>query len=269
MSGFLAGLVARNTGTSTAIRPHVASVFESPTERRLSMIDSPDVPEADLSRQAPERDSSSKATSTQTRDTSVRATPSRATDLPIADQRTLPPIAPATSSGLTPQPAALFIGEARQPADTEPRLRQSSEPDQIRIGRLVEAMPAAQLSRESPIRTTDDRVAATAIDDEPSVRPIDEGRGLVVAPDIGARIASELQRALSGRQSKPSRRSDERVGTSELKHGVRSEQQINVTIGRVEVRATPETRPANRAKAASPVMTLDEYLTRGSRGAGR
>jgi hypothetical protein len=41
---------------------------------------------------------------------------------------------------------------------------------------------------------------------------------------------------------------------------------IHVTIGRIEVRATPETPPARKAPAA-PVTGLDEYLrSRAKRG---
>lgn len=35
---------------------------------------------------------------------------------------------------------------------------------------------------------------------------------------------------------------------------------IQVTIGRIEVRATPEPPAARKAHAATPVTSLDEYL---------
>jgi hypothetical protein len=42
---------------------------------------------------------------------------------------------------------------------------------------------------------------------------------------------------------------------------------IHVTIGRIEVRATPETPPARKAHPAAPVTGLDEYLrSRAKRG---
>lgn len=270
MTGFLAGLVARNAGTSTAVRPRVASVFESATDRRLSMIDSADMHETDLSPEALERDSSSRATSPDSRDIAASATASRPAGLPIEDRRTTQPIQPAPSSGPPLLPAALSTGAAGQAADTGVRPRRSSEPDQIRIQRLVETGPAFQPSREPPTSVTEGHGTTTAVDDEPSVRrSSEEERGLLVAPDVSAQIASELQRALSGRDSKRNHRPDERARSVEPNAEVRAEQQINVTIGRVEVRATTETRPPNRVKAPSPVMSLDDYLTRGARGAGR
>ena len=45
---------------------------------------------------------------------------------------------------------------------------------------------------------------------------------------------------------------------------------IQVTIGRIEVRATPPPAPPpQRQRSASPVMSLDEYLRQRARGGGR
>ena len=45
---------------------------------------------------------------------------------------------------------------------------------------------------------------------------------------------------------------------------------INVTIGRIEVRATPAPRaPARERQAARPAVDLEEYLRQRSRGEGR
>jgi hypothetical protein len=42
---------------------------------------------------------------------------------------------------------------------------------------------------------------------------------------------------------------------------------IHVTIGRVDVRATPQQQPVSRGHSASPVMSLDEYLRQRRAGA--
>lgn len=44
---------------------------------------------------------------------------------------------------------------------------------------------------------------------------------------------------------------------------------IQVTIGRIEIRATPASPPKKEARATSPVMSLDEYLRRRSPGGSR
>jgi hypothetical protein len=41
---------------------------------------------------------------------------------------------------------------------------------------------------------------------------------------------------------------------------------IHVTIGRIEVKATPPTAAPKRRASASPTMSLDEYLRRRSGG---
>lgn len=43
---------------------------------------------------------------------------------------------------------------------------------------------------------------------------------------------------------------------------------INVTIGRIEVRATTPTTPPRKQPSAKPLMSLDEYLRRRTRGGG-
>lgn len=47
-----------------------------------------------------------------------------------------------------------------------------------------------------------------------------------------------------------------------------SEPTVHVTIGRIEVRATPQQTSTSRARSASPVMSLDEYLRRRSKRGG-
>jgi hypothetical protein len=47
-----------------------------------------------------------------------------------------------------------------------------------------------------------------------------------------------------------------------------SEPIIQVTIGRIEVRAMSQPAPPTRERSASPVMPLDEYLRRRSRRGG-
>jgi hypothetical protein len=43
---------------------------------------------------------------------------------------------------------------------------------------------------------------------------------------------------------------------------------IHVSIGRIEVRATPPAVPAQKPRSAPPVMSLDDYLKRHTRGGG-
>lgn len=47
-----------------------------------------------------------------------------------------------------------------------------------------------------------------------------------------------------------------------------SEQTVNVTIGRIEVRASKESAHSTKPSSPSPVMSLEEYLRNRARQAG-
>jgi hypothetical protein len=47
------------------------------------------------------------------------------------------------------------------------------------------------------------------------------------------------------------------------------EPSVHVTIGRIEVRATSESKQVGRPRTASPVMSLEEYLHRRTQRGGQ
>jgi hypothetical protein len=88
--------------------------------------------------------------------------------------------------------------------------------------------------------------------------------GQLISPTLPAELRmSEL--ALAAR---PARRPREEMGASATSAPT-AEPTVQVTIGRIEVRASKEKSNSSRATAASPVMPLDEYLRKRAQRAGQ
>lgn len=74
-------------------------------------------------------------------------------------------------------------------------------------------------------------------------------------------VRKELLRPITGPRLPPSRRSQLRAANT-----LPSEPTVQVTIGRIEVRATPPASPMNVARPAAPKMSLEDYLKTRSGG---
>jgi hypothetical protein len=95
-----------------------------------------------------------------------------------------------------------------------------------------------------------------------------EDRGLLVPSRLGARIAADLQSSVSAANVRSRDRGPGPQRAAESSH-TSAERNVQVTIGRIEVRATGADKTAVRERSASPVMGLDEYLKRQTRRGGQ
>jgi hypothetical protein len=161
-------------------------------------------------------------------------------------------------------------GERRTPSELEPR-----EPS---VRESVEAQRPSNVVRPVPTPTPARREAADAPrthDEELSFLRNESARG--------RERGRQREDAGESNAARQSQRGRESPGTIEPRHAPRRERQasardakreraevaptINVTIGRVEVRATQGTPPApRRAETAAPRMSLDDYLRRRRNG---
>jgi hypothetical protein len=87
-----------------------------------------------------------------------------------------------------------------------------------------------------------------------------EHRGLVLPPRGAAQLADQMKNAVSAINAgyNAPKRGKENASSAPAE----PEPSVHVTIGRIEVRATSENRPVSRSGAASPVISLEEYLHR-------
>jgi hypothetical protein len=83
---------------------------------------------------------------------------------------------------------------------------------------------------------------------------------LALLPKVAAVLASQMKNADLTMNAGPGVTRRETSGTSSPVSATASEPSVHVTIGRIEVRATSEAKPAGPRRVASAVMSLDEYL---------
>ena len=89
-----------------------------------------------------------------------------------------------------------------------------------------------------------------------------EHRGLVLPPGIASELTAQMKNAASAINTGINASARDNMKTDSSTLAAESEPTIHVTIGRIEVRATSESGPASRTRAASPVISLEEYLHR-------
>ena len=275
MSDFLSRLAERSTGTPPALRPRVPSTFEPwPAVDPGSEMPTPAAPP---SAAQPARAGAPPpvATARPTRELrSASVAPSRTAwpptpaDAPDGDDRPLEattsrthspapaPLAPALSAAATgpgadapprtvPAPASRHGAPDHSPEPAGPARQTRAAAASSRQARRQASAPpaperAAPAAAPAPVAA---RAAAHAPRDEDAVAPSREA-----ASPSADRPAGVVGRRRSGPASTPGR-----AGEGTLT--------VEVTIGRVEVRAAPAPPPhAARRPAPGPRVTLDEYL---------
>lgn len=155
-------------------------------------------------------------------------------------------------------------GGAPPPRETQQTAARGNEPAP-RTPTYVRPVPALPLARGEAAATP------RASDEDSSLARAETTRAHEPphARDDAAET-HDLRRARRGRESsgtiepQPARRRARQAAADEVRRGpAQAQPTINVTIGRVEVRATPAPAPApRRAESASPRMSLDDYLRR-------
>jgi hypothetical protein len=98
-----------------------------------------------------------------------------------------------------------------------------------------------------------------------------EQRGLVLPPNLPSELTAQMKNAAWAMGVGPGTPARERAGSTLPAPAIAAEPSVQVTIGRIEVRAVSErgSKPAGRSRPASPVMSLEEYLHRCAQRGGR
>jgi hypothetical protein len=175
------------------------------------------------------------------------------------------PRVPASAEGPQPSPEI-------RPAAIQRQTRAASPPSESQIspGRAVEhetpdRRPSENKASESLIRTV--KAGSQPSDSTPTSHLPDE-RPATPRVETSPRAAEHLLLPVSSIiQPRPESRSrDARSGFPFSQPSV-PEPVIQVTIGRIEVRATSQAQPAQKARSAPPMLSLDEYLRQKRKGA--
>jgi hypothetical protein len=183
-----------------------------------------------------------------------------------------------------PKPADASRSESVRPASSEPRMPDhGSEPPSRPV--IVRVSPAlAESTQASPVES--DRRAEPSGAPPPFERPHDDARLELLAP--APNRSGDAPRPPGPRGTAPADSSRSVVQSTpaiplgpaprllptivreprELRRrsAARDEATIQITIGRVEVRAVSDARPTRAPRVSTPMLTLEQYLERrGSR----
>jgi hypothetical protein len=255
MSGYFANLVARSSGTAEVIAPRVTSLFE-PVRPNWA------APAWEASREGEERDEGPSEHEFEI----FQDAPSEAAIERSARRPRIPaPRHPAESVRVELEPAASSVNERPRNKRADKGEPEAEEPATARQARQVHPLirPAAASTPPKPhIGPLAPSVALAESDGAASHR-----EAMAPLPEMDrAAVASTLTSAPFGPGLTPRSRFDP-LPVGQAQNGI--EPAVHVTIGRIEVRAIPEQAPRRRERPASPVMGLEEYLTRRRPGGSR
>jgi hypothetical protein len=260
MRDFLASIAMRSTPSPEVIQPRTPSLFEprGPSAAMLAIATSPDRPPQDEHVTGTRRESIREALP----DLQRKAAP----ELAVAQRISGDPEPqngnpqPATSKSVDSihhEAAALNQAPVSPPVPslTPPSNSQPHRSRVMRIESVVEepsnTLPAAKHPpREVELRH--DRIA-------PPARENDTPGATRVESQIPTEYLARLVRSMIPSRMEP--RSNAREADP-YGRATSSEPAVQVTIGRIELRAATPPIAAGKQRAASPVMSLDEYLTR-------
>jgi hypothetical protein len=186
--------------------------------------------------------------------------------LPVVHSRTdgSPDFRPAAPQ--TPESAKRVQPSAFRPV--EPQL-DPVRPQMRPAMQALQQPPRQTPPRESPLAAMPGQVDRGAIPAAPKILPVEPVRHERPTPRLDSSPSApdrNLPLAKSPSAIEPrvtSRPEDPRRGDSSRRSEARSpasETVVNVTIGRIEVKAAAQQSPPAKGPSASPVMLLDEYL---------
>jgi hypothetical protein len=264
MSGFLSNLLARSRGTAEVVRPRLSSLFE-PADSNWSGTALEDMSEAfdeaptpvgapapgePLGAPEPGKVVHRKTLELETPlqvETSSRVEPIKA-EAPgpgWLQPLQLKGMAPTQLSPATPN-APMAERRARVPELREPSRTTPVPAPPVALARKRESVPPTQpwLEAQPPRDSTRLR--------EGTLTPAQKVSGVRDQPPL----------------TPPAQRPRFQPLPSQLRPAV-SEPAVQVTIGRIEVRAVTEAGPRKQERAASPVMSLNDYLKTRAGGGNR
>jgi hypothetical protein len=268
MTDFLTSLTARSFGTETAIRPRVASLFEplrngdaalrepatNPIETTIAReVEVQSDGERKRSRSAPALREDVKASDAKR---SADATSVPAVVSPPRDDSERPRTT-APAEGTTEKEDTVVAAKGR------PRREMHSQEENAN-----ESEPALRSDSEDGTqkRVSTKAAAASVIRDESSEN---DHRGLVLPPKVFPELTAQMKNAALAMNVGPGTLKREKAESAWPALAAEPGLSVHVTIGRIEVRATSESKQVGRPRTASPVMSLEEYLHRRTQRGGQ
>jgi hypothetical protein len=262
MTDFLTSLVARSLGTETTIRPRVASLFEPTRHGEVTLREGPaaESAEAAIANEVEVSPDSGRKMSSST--PAMREGRRLRDGKYWEDERPVAATVPQVRAGSEPRTMTVPAYETREKENKviAARARPGKTP-LAEKGPVNEPEPVLRSDSESgmakrrPARAPDISAIRNEIDDKGH-------RGLLLPPKASTALMAEMKAtasALNGGLGAPKR---EKAGIASPARDAEPEPIVHVTIGRIEVRAASESKPVGRPRAASPVMSLEEYLHR-------
>jgi hypothetical protein len=273
MTDFLTSVTARSFGAETAIRPRVASLFEPVRNGDTALRDAPqEEPGAAVvaseveaaSRGAPKtlNEDPTSAVVSQPQLTSARRNTFVPDDTTIEKVAKIRPHGTLASSD-PENPIGPNHSSMPPRENLEAEMATEGRPQRTQLFQAVSSnvsQPASS-SRSDVEDETPKRVSARVLPSPTYDEPFDPNhRGLVLAPKIVDVLAARMKNAaasMNASSSGPARKKRDYASPA-----ANPEPSVHVTIGRIEVRATSESKHVGPARAASTVMSLEEYLHR-------
>lgn len=255
MMDFLTSVTERSFVAETAIRPRVASLFEPVERANVPCIEKPPAGRVEMTvageiavESGREPKISSPAPALQEHGKVNDANFARPVSLVVS-----PPPMNSEHARTSSSSEETRDGEAVPVALKKPerQTRRSQEDQSAREPELREDVEKSV--RERPLARVP--MTTNAREEAQKVR-----RGLVLPPKTASELTAQMKTAASamnaGNAAMEKQRDASPVAMPE------QEPSVHVTIGRIEVRATSESKQVSRPRSVSPVMSLEEYLHR-------
>ena len=270
MTDFLTSLTARSFGAETAILPRIASLFEPVRIGDAAPGEAPaaEPVETSITREVEvesdgERKMSHPAPALQ-EDRKVSDARHSANEGPVG--AIVPP-----RGGSERRRTTVLADETREKEDKVATAK--VRPRKVPLSGKENANESEPVLRSDSEDVAPKRVPARA----PVVSPtrdesLEKGhRGLLLPPKAATALTAEMKNAASAMNVGLSAPRSEKAGIASPALAAEPEPSIHVTIGRIEVRASSEreSKPVGRPRAASPVMSLEEYLHRRTQRGGQ
>lgn len=268
MSDFLASLTARSFGTETAIRPRLASLFEPVRNGEAALREAPAVEPIDTAI-AREVEVESEGERKRSRPAPAWREDGKASNAKRSeDANSVSPIvSPPRDDSEYPRPTVLADEREKEDTVVGPKVRPRRAPvSQAENANESEPALRSHSEDDTPKRVSTRAAAASAIRDESSEN---DHRGLVLPPKVFPELTAEMKNAALAMKVGPGTPKREKAGSAWPALAAEPEPSVHVTIGRIEVRATSESKQAGRPRTASPVMSLEEYLHRRTQRGGQ
>jgi len=269
MTDFLTSLVARSLGTETTIRPRVASLFEPTRQGGVTLREGPAAESAEAAIASEVEVSSDNAGKMSSSTPAMREDRKLSYGKYSADERPVAATVPQVRAGSEPRTMTVPAYETREKENKviAARARPISTPLSAKEPvdepePLLRSDSESGMAKRGPARAPDISAIRNETDEKGH-------RGLLLPPKASTGLMAEMKAtasALNGGLGGPKRG---KAGIASPARDAEPEPIVHVTIGRIEVRAASESKPASRPRAASPVMSLEEYLHRRDRRGGQ